>query len=160
MIAVLPPWRYQLARVEAKFHVQVKVLHVEAVAATPAQVRVDAEVVRVFRGQPSLQPGDRVHFTVSVLQGDEPWDRIPVGGTLWTNYPALQATRFLEVFLDGAPPACEIRLWQHALLDAPTDQPTMHISAPVVARPVAWLWRVLGFRGPCCEGDPPGMETS
>jgi hypothetical protein len=125
---MLPQSRYQQARSEAVFHVQVKVLQVEAGMPTPARVRVDAEVVRVFRGEHAMKSGDRVHFSVSVLTGDEELDCVPVGGTIWTNYAALQLARFLEVFLDGTPPACEIRLWQQTILEAPTAQPIMSVQ--------------------------------
>jgi hypothetical protein len=40
----------------------------------------------------------------------------------------LQLARYLEVFLDGTPPACEIRLWQQTILDAPTAQPIMSVQ--------------------------------
>lgn len=68
-----------------------------------------------------------MHFSASVLTGDEEWDRVPVGGTIWTDYAALQHARYLEVFLDGTPSACEIRLWQRTILDAPTAQPIMSV---------------------------------
>lgn len=110
---------------------------------TPDRVRVNAEIIRVFRGEPRLVPGDRVHFSVSVLTGDEELDRVPIGGSIWTNYAALQSARFLEAFLDGTPPDCEIRLWQLAILDTPTDRPTMVVQAAVVNSPLSWLWRSM-----------------
>lgn len=142
---MLPAWRYDEARREAAYHLQVRVLHVASGVRTPGQARVRAEVVRVFRGPADVAPGTAMNFDVSVLNGDEPWERIPIGGTLWTNYAALQATGYLEVFLDGTPPDCQIRLWQQAILAAPTDRPTMPYPPAIAQVPKSWLRRALNW---------------
>lgn len=140
---MLPAWRYNEARREAAYHLQVRVLHVAAGVRTPGQARVQAEVVRVFRGAADVAPGTPVNFHVSVLTGDEPRERIPIGGTLWTNYADLHAAGYLEVYLDGTPPDCQIRLWQQAILAAPTDRPTMPCPLAIVQLPKSWLRRAL-----------------
>jgi hypothetical protein len=79
------------------------------------QAAVTAEVVRAFRGSEALRPGAVVTFAVSVLTPDTPRQRVPRGGTRWTDYGALRAA-YLEVFLNGQPPACEVALWQLATI--------------------------------------------
>ncbi len=131
---MLPLHRYEQARRDAEFHVQVQIQNVQDNVQTPGQARVDAKVVRTFRGEPSLKPGDDVRFMVSVLTGNENLEHVPIGGTIWTNYQELQAAEYLEVFLDGLPPECAIALWQQAIIKAPTDSPTMtcppHLPQP------------------------------
>ena len=68
---MLHHWQYEQARRDAEFHVQVAVRHVQSNVQTPGSARVDAKVVRVFRGGEKLRPGDPVHFVLSVLTGDE-----------------------------------------------------------------------------------------
>jgi hypothetical protein len=83
-----------------------------------------------------------VTFAVSVLTPDTPRKRIPIGGTRWTDYAALRAAAYLEVFLDGQPPACKVALWQLAIIPAPTDRPTLKGLFPV-ATPVRAVRRFL-----------------
>lgn len=120
---MLPLSHYEQARRDAEFHVQVEIRHVQRNVATPGQARVDANVIRIFRGQHALKLGDAVRFVVSVLTGNESLDNVPIGGTIWTNYNNLPATRFLEVFLDGLPPECAVALWQLSIIDSLSDLP-------------------------------------
>ena len=126
---MLHHWQYEQARRDAEFHVQVAVHYVQNNVQTPGSAHVDAEVVRVFRGGGKLRLGDPVHFVLSVLTGDEDPLTIPVGGTLWMNYHALQTAQYLEVFLDGLPPECAVVLWQYDIIDEPTKKPTMDVPA-------------------------------
>lgn len=112
---------YEQARRDAEFHVQVEIRHVQRNVATPGQACVDADVIRIFRGQHALKLGDAVRFVVSVLTGNESLDDVPIGGTIWTNYNNLQEARYLEVFLDGLPRECAVALWQLAIIDSPSD---------------------------------------
>ena len=91
---MLPLSHYEQARRDAEFHVQVKIRHVQSNVATPGQARVDAEVIRIFRGQHALKLGDAVRFVVSVLTGNENFKDVPFGGTIWTNYNDLHAAKF------------------------------------------------------------------
>ena len=81
-IVVLPGWKYKQARTEADFYGQVRILRVEEGVATPGKIRVEADVVRVFRGFGNFPLKSTLNFQVSVLTGEEP--EIPIGGTLWT----------------------------------------------------------------------------
>jgi hypothetical protein len=128
---MLPPWRYEQARHDARFHVQVAVRQVQADGRPPGKAAVGAEVVRVFHGGDALRPGDEVTFAVSVLTPDTPRQRVPVGGTRWTDYAALRAAAYPEVVLNGRPPACEVALWQLAIIPAPTDRPMLRGRIPL-----------------------------
>ncbi len=115
--------QYQAARQRALFHGQVRILTVATEVRTPGQASVEAGIVKIFRGPPPFLPGAEVRFDVSVLSGDEPLEQIPLGGTIWTNLTALRAASYLEVFLNGNPPECEIALWQQRIIDQPSDRP-------------------------------------
>ncbi|HMO93832.1 MAG TPA: hypothetical protein PKD64_16725 [Pirellulaceae bacterium] len=133
--AMLQPWRYAEARRQATFHGQVRILNVEMTERTPAQVRVDAEICRKFRGPESFRVGVIVSFAVSVLSGDERREIVPIGGTRWTNYGDLLRAKYLELFLDGEPPACQIALWQSAIISALTSQPTLDAGSSIQQPP-------------------------
>ncbi|HVS36442.1 MAG TPA: hypothetical protein VMS17_12825 [Gemmataceae bacterium] len=80
----------------------------------------------MFRTDGRLQFGDRVRFAVSVL--GEAVMPCP-GGTLWTCHESLAAARFMEAFLDGTPPDCQVALWQTKIVDAPSDAPRIDVEA-------------------------------
>lgn len=141
---MLHPWRYEEARRQATFHGQVQILNVEMTERTPAHVRVDAEIRRKFRGIASFRVGVVISFNVSVLRGDEPVQIIPIGGTRWTNYGDLLRAKYLEVFLDGEPPNCQVALWQSAIIAELTSQPTLDRGKRVESAPrrmLEWFWR-------------------
>jgi hypothetical protein len=98
--AVLPPSVYKMARDQAAYHIQVKVLKVEAPRRFPGRCLVTGKVATVFRDtKKTLKAGTTVTFHVSCRRkGDE----IPMGGTLWTNYNGLKKARYLEGFLNAA----------------------------------------------------------
>lgn len=123
---MLPPHVYQEARNNARFHAQVEIRSVPENAPTPCSVRVEARVVRVFRGGRSLRAGDPVTFSVDVMRAGDP---LPAGGTLWMEYSRLLDAKYLEVFLDGEPPHCAAPRWQYQRIEAPTDNPVL-ISTP------------------------------
>jgi hypothetical protein len=154
---MLPLWRYQEARELTTFHGQVKLLSVETTRQTPANVQVDAEICRVFRGPAPYRPGLSVRFAVSVLTGKEPLESVPIGGTRWTNYRDLLWAKYMEVFLNGDPPACQIALWQSAIIDAPSSQPVLDSGNPIQVRSLR-LWRWL--RRIARKGSGKGMKNN
>ena len=119
---MLPLSHYEQARRDAEFHVQVKIRHVQSNVATPGQARVDAEVIRIFRGQHALK------------LGNENFKDVPFGGTIWTNYNDLQAAKYLEVFLDGLPPECAVALWQLVIIDSPSALAHQDCMPPVTRK--------------------------
>jgi hypothetical protein len=128
---MLPSDFYLVARHEARFHVQVQLDEVAGVGQTPCRTPVEATVVRVFRDSGELNPGDKITFGVNVTR---PGDRIPASGIIWTSIEKLQYARFLEVFLNGDPPKCELALSQFEYIDDPTDKPRMQNRYPKLAR--------------------------
>jgi hypothetical protein len=120
---VLPASHYRQARHNAEFHLQVELMEIPATATTPCNITVSAKVVQVFRARTSLHRGDTVTFGIAV---NRPGDDIPAGGAIWIDYDNLASHRFMEVFLDGEPPECNVALWQCRLLDAPSQTPQMN----------------------------------
>ena len=119
---VLPSSHYDQARHDAAFHVQVELIKLPTGADTPCTITVCARVVEVFRALKSINPGDTVRFGVDVNRRD---DEIPAGGTIWIDYDNLSSARFMEVFLDGDPPDCQVALWNCQLIDSPSRKPKM-----------------------------------
>jgi hypothetical protein len=151
---MLQPEQYQNARRTAEFHGQVRILKVEIPKRTPAHVLVQAEIVHTFRGPTTYAPGAFVRFRVSVLKGDEPLDRIPIGGTIWKNLNDLVGAEFIEVFLNGEPPDCEVDLWQSAIISEPSSSPDLDSGNVTLGRELRWpswlrdcgvSWRIFSF---------------
>lgn len=122
---MLPASKYKHARRNAAFHLQVELIELLPIIKTPCNVKVNAQVVTVFRAPSSLCLGDRVAFTVAVTRPSDDPGHIPYGGQIWTNYDDLVAARFMEVFLDGDPPELNIALWQSKLIDSVSITPVM-----------------------------------
>jgi tetratricopeptide (TPR) repeat protein len=120
---MLPPFEYKKARIQACFHVQVEFDTVPPDVRTPGDVRVNARVIRIFRGSSSLRVGDRVEFAVSSRRKQ---DGYPApGGVLWTDYARLVGARYMEVYLNGKPPDCPVALWQSEILETACDTPVL-----------------------------------
>lgn len=119
---VLPHSHYVRARQNAAFHVQVELIETLSAADTPCTITVCARVVRVFRASKSIHSDDTVRFGVAVNRRD---DEIPDGGTIWIDYENFSSARFMEVFLDGDPPDCQVALWQCQLIESPSRKPKM-----------------------------------
>jgi hypothetical protein len=120
---MLPPHEYEKARRNARFHLQVVIEEVPSHVKTPCeQLLITGKVVRIFRGRHNLRQGDFVKFNIAV-QG-EPYVAM-CSGIFWLNYSNLLQAKYMEVYLNGNPPNCSVALWQYALLDISTDQPTM-----------------------------------
>ncbi len=119
--AAMPPAVYQKARADAPLHVQVAIADVAIPELTPSSCLVTGEVVRVFRDTPGvLSVGDTIDFAVSCSRAG---DRVPIGGTLWTNADALSAARFIEVYLIDSGSSFEVARDQSRIIEAPSDAP-------------------------------------
>lgn len=121
----LPSVLYEEARLRARYHLQVEVGRL-SVAKTPAEISVQSEVRRIFRGDEDLLCGDEVHFTVWVFsEGDE----LPCGGVLWMRREEVEAAKFFEVFLDGNPPDCTVARCQISSIRELSDTPQLRVPS-------------------------------
>ena len=121
---------YLMARHEARFHVRVEVLSVKPVEHTPGPMPLEARVVEVYRTDGTLKVGDRVTFAEYVTRAG---DEIPDGGIRWKGHDEVMSARYLEAFLNGEPPACEVALSQSVVLSASTGGAQLQGWFPVVA---------------------------
>ena len=111
------PWFGHLrARLVAPFHVQVRLTPPPTVVRTPACISVAGHVVRVFRGRALLRVGDEVRFSLHVCR---PGDERSLGVSYMQCDTLLRATH-LEVYLNGAPPDCELVLGECIVIGGPT----------------------------------------
>jgi hypothetical protein len=120
--AVMAPQVYRDARLAAPHHVQIAIVRVTPPQTDQGKCIVSGRIERVFKG--NLQ----VHTPIIVrLSCDGPAiGRAPrptppmVGGALYVATRTLQKARFLEAFLDGAPP--DIVFDQAVIIGAPTTK--------------------------------------
>ena len=106
-----------MARDQAPFHVQ---MTVEARTNDSGESEVTGKVVRVFRTDGRLAEGDQVSFGIYICRpGDEPT------GPAYVYEEAVARAAFVEAYLFGTPPSCELAAYEFMLIAAPTDQPVM-----------------------------------
>ena len=141
----LPGPAYVEARRQARYHVQVELAHA-GVVKTPAHVPVTGHVRRIFRGDDRLGLGDEVHFKVAVCR---PGDSLPPGAGPWRHLRDFEAAKYMEVFLDGTPPECQVVLGQCFVIAAPLDTPSM--PAPTEEE-VAAAWAAFDRQEPLPDG--------
>jgi hypothetical protein len=87
-------------------------------------VPVAGRVVAVFRGDGKLNSGDEVRFSAAVYRNP---NEIPPGGWSWISKDAFSNAEYLEVFLNGEPPNCEVADYQVLVIDTPTQSPRAHV---------------------------------
>ena len=105
------------ARREAPFHIQMAV-EARSVMRTVAQIA--GKVVRVFRTDGRLEEGDAISWAIWVCRpGDEPT------GPAYIYADDLARASFIEVYLRGTPPACDLAAYEFTLIDAPTERAVM-----------------------------------
>lgn len=119
---MMPLETYLRARRSAPYHVQVELVEAPRELPELGHVRISARVVRVFRGSSRLRAGDGVAFELSVCNRGA---HAPPGGTWWTPAEKLAKARFMEVFLEGALPTCQVSLWQSQIVEVPSRRPQM-----------------------------------
>ena len=111
------------SRMSAPYHVQLELDQKAAPVEVPSIVVVQGRVVRLFRSDSRLKSGDRLGFKIWVCQpGDEPT------GPAFVYYKEFMSASYVEVYLHGNPPNCELAAYEFALISAPTDQPSMTIA--------------------------------
>ena len=109
------------ARLAARFHVQVELTRVPQGFQTPAAIPVEGRVLQIFRGDSSLSLGDELIFDVRVCRES---DTLPFGPSFML-YDRFISTRYMEVFLNGIPPRCNVPLNNCTILSTPTGTPQL-----------------------------------
>jgi hypothetical protein len=109
-------------RMTAPYHVQLQLESKSEPLRIPSEVVLKGHVVRVFRSDGRLGPGDRVAFKLFVCKpGDE-----PTGPAFIYCKPFTQATH-VEAYLHGDPPDCKLAAHEFAVISAPSDEPSMTV---------------------------------
>ncbi len=112
------------ARLRAALHVQVELTLIPRDFQTPAAVPVESRLVRIFRGPSSLSLGQQVRFSLHVYRHGDVILPFPA----FVLYDRFRMARYMEVFLNGTPPACEVALDEWEILDRPTTTPQLPAS--------------------------------
>jgi hypothetical protein len=115
------PWQSRVAfRRTAPYHVQLELERGTGPLSLPTRVNVQGHVVRAFRTDGRLGPGDPVAFRLWVCQaGDEP------EGPAYIHFEPFSKARYMEAYLSGNPPDCRLAGYELAVIDAPSEQPSM-----------------------------------
>jgi hypothetical protein len=104
-------------RREAPFHIQIAV---ETHTVVRGEAQIAGKVVRVFRTDGCLEEGNDIAWTIWVCRpGDEPT------GPAYIYEEVLARASFIEAYLCGTPPNCELAAYEFTLVDAPSEQPVM-----------------------------------
>jgi hypothetical protein len=137
------------ARLHARFHVQVELIRSGAAPQTPAAIPTKARVVRVFRGNGAINVGDEIMFSVHVAgRNGEVWEDF-----CFLPYETYIQATYMEVFLNGEPPRCEVAQDECIPLVSSTRTPRLRSSR--IAYMVEYLrwnryslkrWIVRGWR--------------
>jgi hypothetical protein len=121
----MAPWTYTDARIDSRYHVQVKLLRM-VIGQTPSEVPLHGIVVRVFRGGENLNVGSEIQFSVDVISNkDEP----RFGDEVWQVKESIEKAKYMEAFLDGNPPQCKVAAWQSFIINAPSDTPQIDVPS-------------------------------
>jgi hypothetical protein len=105
------------ARRTATFHIQ---MALTTRTLERGEAEITGNVVRVFRTDGRLVEGNDVTFAIWVCKpGDEPT------GPAYIYGDDLAKAVFMEAYLRGSPPYCELAAYEFTRIDAPTDQPVL-----------------------------------
>jgi hypothetical protein len=111
------------ARTNAPYHLQFQVDPLSEPSRSPSEVVIRGNVVRTFRSAGRLGSGDKIAFKIWVCEpGDEPT------GPAFVYYDQLMQATYIEAYLYGVPPNCELAAHEFALINAPTEQPGMTVA--------------------------------
>lgn len=127
---MLQPEYYLLARHEARFHVLLEITSAGPAAPTPGPMPLEGVVLRAYRTDGALRVGDHVRLAEHVMR---PGDDLPCGGIRWKPHDEVASARYLEAFLNGDPPDCEVALSQSVVLAEPGAGPRMRGWYPITA---------------------------
>jgi hypothetical protein len=103
-----------LCRRMSPFHVQVELVTAREPLLGPR--RVQGRVVQVFRGDGRVVSGDQIDFRLWVCEpGKEPT------GECYVYRNDFIRARYVEAYLHGNPPGCEIAGNEFTLIDSPSE---------------------------------------
>jgi hypothetical protein len=103
------------------FHVQVELVTGSEPLLGPK--RVQGRVVQVFRGDGRVVPGDQIAFRLWVCEsGKEPT------GECYVYRNDFIRARYIEAYLHGSPPKCEIAGNEFTLIDSPSETPCLTVG--------------------------------
>jgi hypothetical protein len=104
----------------APFHVQLELEKPQDIQRLPDDIEVRGRAVRVFRTDGRLAVGDRCGFTLWVCRaGDEPT------GPAYMYYDDFVTASYVEAYLYGNPPKCELAAYEFTVISAPSDEPIL-----------------------------------
>lgn len=107
-------------RLTAPFHVQVELEKWQNIQRVAGDIEVRGRVVRVFRTDGRLTVGDPVAFTLWACDaGDEPT------GPAYIYFDDLMPASYVEAYLYGDPPKCDLGAYEFSVIPAPSDEPTL-----------------------------------
>jgi hypothetical protein len=110
-----------LCRRMSPFHVQVELVTGPEPLLGPR--RVQGRVVQVFRGDGRVVPGDQIAFRLWVCEpGKEPT------GECYVYRNDFIRARYIEAYLHGSPPKCEIAGNEFTLIDSPSQTPCLTVG--------------------------------
>jgi hypothetical protein len=110
-----------LCRRMSPFHVQVELVTEREPLLGPR--RVQGRVVQVFRGDSRVVPGDQIVFRLWVCEpGKEPT------GECYVYRNHFIRARYVEAYLHGSPPRCEIAGNEFTLIDSPSEKPYLTVG--------------------------------
>jgi hypothetical protein len=109
------------ARRLAPFHVQLELEPSGTVRSTPGLMPIAGRVSRIFKGHGKVSVGDRLTFSVNVCRRGE---ETPPGAAYLFEDDLRHAT-YIEVYLDGTPPQCQIVFDECAILAGQRDDALM-----------------------------------
>jgi hypothetical protein len=83
----------------------------------------------VFKGRDHLAVGDSISFEVEILPPNQDPLAVPSGDFfyLWDD-DHMSEVKYLEAFLEGAPPRCRIVLSECVVIEHPTKKPILKAS--------------------------------
>ncbi|HET6322403.1 MAG TPA: hypothetical protein VFF87_10170 [Hyphomicrobium sp.] len=124
--ALMAPEYYRQARAEAPYHVQVAIKKLTLPDSEIGSCLVAGTVVETFKDEGGRLPvGTPVSFGVACYRANA---EVPVGGVIWTRLEALEAARFIEVYLVEDGTGFDVALWNSRIVQAPTDEPQFPVD--------------------------------
>ena len=107
-------------RQTAPFHGQLELEKSEDFDALLGERRIYGRTVRVFRSDGRVSVGDRLGFALWVCHpGDIPT------GPAFIFFDDLKPARYMEAYLYGDPPECELAAYEFTVIRTPSDEPTL-----------------------------------